>query len=267
MPQEHADPKTKVPALPLKSVVRLPDDGTGKTPTLTPHTLTDIALKKSELLLAEMTAMGLLDEEDVGKKHVEAADNAADDAFCLDLACQTPTGDSTARQSELKLGETVEVPVVLLNLFSETLTKFSNSLKLGSLSSPTKKDAEVNESEPEAEDLSSPSSTTAYEDSTHCSTTPNTSLFSPREPASPCSSTAKFAEPPRMKSAAPPGRKSLPAAQSTLQFHQQLSPRIQGGSMRIPNVTSRVRLEAPLGCKSCTLQQTVTVTNTVHFHM
>lgn len=326
VPNESESCTSIVPMLPLRAVEPLPEDMSSRTPTLTPHALTDVVLRKSELLLAELAALGLSDElqDDAGTKECERSNKrmrslTSEDAFCLKATCSTPTSDAALRCSEHKLSETVEVPVVLLNLFSETLSKYRSMVQC-SPSSKTNGIAEHEFAELGAADgLGSTCSSTMYEDGTAGSTTPNTSLSSPRVLTSPSAAScaestvtlppavAKRAAPPAVNRAAPnPSRKTLPATvpkwaqdankntgtqSSHFQVYQQLSPRLQsgslqvphgtshvkvevggslqvphGGSLQMPHATSHVKVEAPLGCRSCTIQQTVTVTSSIHFH-
>jgi len=117
-----------VPALPLKSLTSCPDDMYGMTPTLTPHTLTDNALRKSELLIAELTALGFSDEDEASSAENNAesqnANAGSTDALCMNLSTQPLASSETpVLPGGRKRAETVEVPVVLLDLFSETFTK------------------------------------------------------------------------------------------------------------------------------------------------
>jgi hypothetical protein len=103
-------------------------DDTAKTPTLTPHTLTETALRKSEDLLSQLAALGLSLDEEVGE---EAGSSSISTDGQLPLHNEYDE-ESEAHESPVRRSmgsgptDTVEVPVALLNMFVETWTKYQN---------------------------------------------------------------------------------------------------------------------------------------------
>jgi hypothetical protein len=282
----------QAPSLPLKALSFASGaarETSSKTPTMTPCTLTDIALKKSENLLAELAALGLASEDEGeagvarGEREPEPEDehsNGKEYDFCLD---NTPTSSLVVARRGPKHTDTVEVPVVLLDLFSETLSKYHALVT--SPQNKAKRESEVPIAKISlADTISSDASTTdasTTDDivvgtgtSSHTGSliTPTASPFSRSGSLSmPLPGTSSFkaygyAQPssPNMhgqifNSAGIFG--SIPSiAQASMQLSQ---PQVQ---MQAP-VAAPVRLEIPHGCRSCTIQQTFTVTSTVHLTM
>merc|ERR1719478_900836 len=107
--------KSPAPLLPKIVLMSISDDGTSKTPTCTPHTLADMALMKSEMLLAELAALGLSaeDERDVTEK--EADDTQASEGYksCPKSGFASPVTP--------KVTFDVDTPIALLNLFEKTV--------------------------------------------------------------------------------------------------------------------------------------------------
>jgi hypothetical protein len=289
--KEHVQATPVLPSKALSfessSVTRDASSKTPKTPTMTPHTLTDIALKKSELLLAELAGLGLTSEGDDkaevarGEREPEPEDGQSsgkDDAFCLDT---TPTSSSALARCGQKHIDTVEVPVVLLDLLSEITSEYQSLVT-----------APQNKAKPEsdlssakiklADTVSSGASTTDDSTGGSCVCSLGGSLTAPAASRSSCSrsgpgsvsrslplhgtSTFKsygYVQPPspsmRGQSLNSTGRFGVnpSIAHTNIQLYQ---PQVQ---MQAP-VAAPVRLEIPHGCRSCSIQQTFTVTSTVH---
>jgi len=90
-----------VPVLPLKALAEASElDGASsrrKFEEMTPHGLTDRALKKSELLLAELSALGLSDEVDFGVPTCVREDSESSDEEVSSLASSlSPAGRSSS---------------------------------------------------------------------------------------------------------------------------------------------------------------------------
>lgn len=272
---------SRAPPLPSKALAIIVEDSStidsSKTPTLTPHTLTDNALRKSELLLAELTALGLSDEDELENKHVHSS---GEDKFCLKCGESSLSADSIFLPIHYghKFADTVEVPVVLLDLFSETLAKCHSSQSLTQCSSEF--ETQTPEPEPEAK-------TSSVEDLNNAdgTITPSTCLSSPPRSTSPHVSPRVSVRqvdtlgPPRsVRRAASPKisvqrqhsgiasqfQKASQVAKASVQVCQQVStvsPQIQSVPVQIT-----LPVQTPRGCKSYTIQHTVTVTSTITFN-
>lgn len=280
----HTASVVQVPTLPLKalSLASCVSRETGnKTPTMTPHTLADIALQKSEVLLAELAALGLTSEDDneaqvaYGNREPEPEDehsNGKEDAFCLDT---TPTSSLVLARQGRKHTDTVEVPVVLLDLLSETLSKYHSLVT--SPQNKTKPESQIPIAKTHLADTAS-SGTSTTDDSTIWTgirslegsfTSPTASSFSESGSKSlPLPGTSTFKAYGHAQPSSPSMRGQIcntagrfgghpSAAPANIQLHQ---PQVQ---VHAP-VAASVRLEIPHGFRSCTIQQTFTVTSTVH---
>lgn len=261
--------------LPLKSLASCPEEVSGSrlslaTTTLTPHALTDTALRKSEVLLAQLSALGLnTDKNGFYLEEVEH-EEAADEGIY-----QMPKSDCSSPKSWAaltpKATDTVEVPVVLLDMFVETWSKY-RKLHLSSGSQAKEADGaescETHLSEPEPEVSSAKASDDAS--STRTSQASDAaedlaSLPSPQMSASSCPSGALSPlsglgspSPPRILCASSPIHSKQMRDGNAMQFRRScplVQANLQGGRSHV-------------ACRpvSCTVQQTVTITNTVHFH-
>jgi len=260
------------PPLPLECLVHRPDlaDTNSKTPTLTPHALTDIALRKSELLLAQLSALGLSDDEFGCKCDANEDQDSLSRSFCLQSAPSSASSIS-------------EVPVVLLDLFSETL---SNAKTIDQWEFPEP------HSEPESEELSTTASSSmidglepeSEEPSIAASLSTMDGLSSSDGSSaatsclpSPCrdvevtldkdrciqghsvqpKSSVRVTEH-RPNGVALPQQKAVSLGRPILQICQKVSAR--GTCFPV-----QVTVETPMG-RGCTVQHTVTITSTVKFH-
>jgi len=250
----------------LDCLVHRPDlaDTDSKTPTLTPHALTDIALRKSELLLAQLSALGLSDDELGCKYNANEDKDSLSRSFCL--------------QSAPSLGSSIsEVPVVLLDLCSETL---SNAKTIEQWEFPEP------HSEPESEELSTTASSSIIDglepESEDLSTMEGLSSSDGSSALTSClPSPCRDEEvtPDKVKSAQ--GRRVQRASSVTVTAH-----RLHGLELPQQKVVSlghpilqvcqkvsargacfpvQVTVETPMG-RGCTVQHTVTITSTVKFH-
>lgn len=269
-------PVVQAPSLPLRAISLascVTTDSSNKTPTMTPHTLTDIALKKSEHLLAELAALGLTLEEDdkAAVTHGETEPEPEDDQssgnehdFCLDA---TPTSSLVVANRGQKRADTVEVPVVLLDLFSETLSKYH--ALVASPQNNAKPEAEIPIAKTRLADTVSPSASTTDDSLSGLGayslagsiTTPRESSSNLGSRSMPLPSTSTFKAHGYPQPCSPRMHRHAwvnpSIAQANIQLHQ---PQVQmQGSIAAP-----VKVEIPYGCRSCTIQQTFTVTSTVH---
>lgn len=212
----------------------------------------------------------------------------SDDAFHLQSSCSSPSGQSSlvpALCGFVSDADTVEVPVALLDMFMDTWRKYR---KLDSLSTSEAKDAdeiescETQTSEPEpkkdmlSSGASSAGSTTADD---MCSTqgsvtSPSASSFS-EMPTSPCWSPrcARAVSPWGPRRTMPPriGRAPSPQRIQQIQKEHPIQRRMSCPFVHanLPATSPMVvSMDVPAGCRavSCTVQQTVTITNTLIFN-
>jgi len=329
-------PAAKAASLPAKALVGCLDDSICSSPTKTP-TLTPCsrALRKSELLLAELSALGLSDEDNSGITENEPGSvfSTCEDFAPLKSACSSPARSPTRASLLPRKSDTVEVPVALLDMFVDTWSKYRNlDLESTPKGEAFDGDTSCGTQEPEPEMISSkassadPSAVDECGSSTHtftfCASTasPETaespasprlsSLCWPHSQPSPATATrigspavnapgasspffpsGKLSSPivgvkvmpPRVMSRGGTSPRNSWTSGQRAQTHLQTSPGHRspafggpvvvpcghmspayGGSLMVPKMT----VESRAGCRpvSCTVQQTVTITNTVHFN-
>lgn len=261
------------------------------TPTSSPHSLTSLALAKSERLLAEFAALGLDDDaQDVSSKPEGEA--CALVSSIATSACSTPTSQS------ISLADTVEVPMgvvdhgVLMELSKEVLMELpievlmeawanhgqrTQAPKKIQCSSPlVSPDSQVSEPEPEncstTGTLSNCCSTQGFSSSSEFS-----ACNSPRMPGASPSRVASNAS-----SVAPTAHKSGLTPDALHAGHlavQRVQASLMGSkSSSLPSLSLQPRVMVQNGflgslrCGitrapgTCTVQQTITITNTVVFH-
>jgi hypothetical protein len=256
----------------------------------------DNMLRKSELLLAELTALGLADQTPTAA----ALGDSAKDDFCF--ACDTEEEDehSTADDefsselpqlavnAESALTKTIEVPVALLDMFNETLLGYRQlqALQKGQLGDGTESLA-TQEPESESGVLSSTGSSVVMEEffvedasSPQAAVAPSAPMQSAQ---SGVTTAVRAMSPPRAMllspaiASRPPAssRKSIGSSSCPLQWYLQVSPPPPVQRTAMPSQAAmtprrasvpRVAVNTPLSrCRpvSCTVEQTVTITNTV----
>jgi len=232
----------------------------------TPHALTNAALERSELLLAQLSALGLDEDGDETIYSMpDSESGAAGSSTCSSPASRSPTPRV----------DTVELPVAVVDMLMEAWAKHRQQEVLDSQvldkeqEVPEKATARESPGEPEPEDCS----TNAPSEAEHCDSSScyeGGSLLSGHcTPQS--TSFGSFAKAPRRmpfrqtRGLSPaPLNLNTPRALPTVRCMQRSpmsglpSPMHQG-----------FLLPSPLGrCSpvTCTVQQTITITNTVRFH-
>lgn len=269
-----------VAAIPLpKTLLPQPEDMSSKTPTMTSLALTETALRKSELLLAEFAT---LDLSDTGvKDKCEDLESAMTEESCPNSLCLSPRVESVSSD----LPDTIEVPVALLESFAETCSHFCNQQSLSACEANVcdrSESGEAHAADPKARsgsesEVSSTRASSCMDDVGSAEgsvghASPPTSLqrpllrclSPPRESVQPPTITKRWLSPCARRAVSPTisqqrwnanamlGR-ALPPVHVNPRMCRQASPR-----------TSFPTLLPKVGSCKIEVQQTITVTNTVH---
>jgi hypothetical protein len=250
-----------------------------ESPSPTAHAITDVALRKSEVLLAKMVALGLADHDEVGSAEDEHEDAVSTIAAMSESACSSPRSFPILPSTTSKTTDTVEVPAALLDLFVETWARHRN-VQLDAEGVDRCRPYHDHVAEPKSKRITSQASSTTIDglssaDDASCWSSAGCSVSVPSLAPASCSSSVAS---PRMSPRKTLGeRQILGERHSLLESGPQdrrascaslIQSPILGHRQILRQAAPAIAVESRAGCRpvSCTVQQTVTITHTVHFN-
>lgn len=282
------------PSLPLKSLAQVcvaeeSKTPASKTPTCNSLELTDTVLRKSEMLLAELTASLIECDKDEFclHRHEDLQSMLDEEESWSSSSCSSPIAQPVVST----LPDTVEVPLSLLDMFSTTLSNYQNmtASKVGRFSMQSFDSSESSEtqapegSEPELSETDAPetpntpegfSATTSCQTASRCmspqpdsgrslTTTPLISLRAPsvRRAASSTISPQWYSQ--HLQASKGP---------ANLQLYRQASPppRVHRIQILAPGLRQQAVAPIPVGgyrqARSCKIkaQEITTITKSLH---